>query len=130
VAALFLAGLVGLYASLGTRSAPGILGLVLASLSAVAALSSIAFAVGYIAYKVIFAADPTGPPPGLLFPESAVESARVLLLTGALLLLGVAAAGTRALGRWTFLPFALGLLVATVYLFPPLAPSLGLAGVP
>lgn len=107
---LYAAGLLGLYALARRRSTAGMLGLGLAGLSLLAALSPWLFAVVYVLYQVIFIGGDTITSPVVVFPEGAVDLAGSALLAGGILLVGLAAAGSRALDGWTFLPFLLALL--------------------
>ena len=123
----FAAGLTGLYALLGSRRSPiGLSGLMLAYLSVLASVSSIALSV-YLSYRAA-----TNPDPG--FDPTSVASAagltQVLLLGGSVLLIGVAVFRARSLERWSTLPLVLCLLIVTVALFPVLASYFDLALAP
>lgn len=117
----FATGLTGLYALLGRRSVVGILGLILAYLSILAVLLSIALSI-YISYRAAANPDTGSDPREVLF---AVGLTPTLLLAGGILFVGAAAFGARTLGRWRVLPLILGLLTLAVVVFPVLGSSLG-----
>jgi hypothetical protein len=114
----FVAGLAGLYALLGERSGLGVSGMILAGLSAVLSASYVAFAVVHVLYTALLSPDSTAPPPSLVFPEIAVDTAEDLLLAGGALLLGVATLRARVLGRWSLLPLVLGALILPLLAAP------------
>lgn len=124
---LYVLGLVGLYASLHRRSRLGISGLVLASLAFVTTLLPWAFGIAYALYEEALVPGDTIVSSVTVFPQLIVGLTGDALLAGAVLLLAVAAARARVLGRWTFLPF----VVAFAYVLPHLywvAYTLGFEG--
>jgi hypothetical protein len=114
LALFFALSVVGLYVLAGRRAPLGLLGLVLAGLSVLASASYVVFAIAYILYKATIAADQTGPPPDMVFPELAFDRAEDLLLAASLLLVGLVALRVRALGRLSALPLVLAVLVLPI----------------
>ena len=114
---LYAVGLAGLYASIGRRSRLGVAGLVLVCLSLLA--TPISWAVG----ATLFVYRNAVGDGALLRNSLAVSGQYVVggagsaLLAGAVLLLAVAALHASALGRWTFVPFAIGLVSLAPLLF-------------
>lgn len=114
---LYAVALVGLYALLGRRSAPGMAGLVLAFLAFVAASSPWVVGIVYALYQIVFLGRTTVRSSVLFFPQTAVDLAGDALLAGAVLLLAVGALRTRALGRWIFPLFVIAFLYVLPLLF-------------
>lgn len=109
---LYVLGLVGLYALSGRRSGAGSAGLVLAAVAFGTTLLPWAFGVAYALYQVVFLSRTVVATSATIFPQVAVGLLGDALLAGGILLLAVEALRSRALGRWTFLPFVLAFLYA------------------
>lgn len=107
---LVVVGIFGLYAVVAHRSGR------MASLGVLLACLSLVISVGFFMYLMLEGSQGTlmGPGGGPTIPFILFQVGTLIELVG-LLLLGVVVSRTRALGRWSILPLALGLLIPLLW---------------